>query len=332
MSGHTVTPYELTAVRKHVRLKGKEPEPLLLASIAKDRTIDLLDAIASHVEAVSAVTSSDETRAVSCVETRRDGNALLLVIAQDVSGEREVVLDGDDPQRPVVFTKGEKHVTRIHSCCMVWRPASGTAGLLLMHSPWNRGGSRASVLRLIQRAVDAEEGAKAKLHADPMIPAKALERLLRQAKATRITYSKAAGVRTEFDDNGLVTSAPAELDLVVRGSDSVPFRDALASALRKPANRQKLFTIKVRDDDADGGYREETFDDVEVAIETAAGSKTYSIAQNTVPTMGFNITSEVNHVYAGLPEDDEGRGWPALLLDGLSGRLAAIAAEVTADT
>jgi hypothetical protein len=329
MAGHMVTPYELTATRKHAR-KEKD-EKLLLAAIGKDSVIDLLDAAEAHLTSVAPVVYSDKTRTVSAVAVARDGDALGMVFASDVSGEREVVHDGAVPGRPVVFTKHDKHVTRFYSCCLLWRPPSGDAGLLLMHSPWGRGGSKANVLALVQRAVDAEKGTKAKLHADPMIPAKALDRFLRKAEATKIVYTRSTGVRSSFDDNSTTQSARAEMGLVVKGTDTLPYRDALAKALKKNASRDKLFTLRVRDETSEDGYREETFDDVYVDISTPGGNRRYSMKKDTIPTIGFNRTPEVNSVYYGLPDDDADGSWASGLLEGVMPHLIKVVGEVQAD-
>lgn len=325
MAGHIVTPYEVKAKRKHARTN--KDTLLLLASLATDRTVDFLDAVESNLVSVESLASTDGTRTVECVEVSRAGDALAMVFAADVSGEREVVHDGALPGRPVVFTKGNKHVTRFYSCCLLWRPPSGTSGILLVHSPWARGGSKAQVLKLVQRAVDCS-GAKAKISADPMIPAKALKRILRQANATKITYSRSTGVTSTFGENDVKASAQAEIDLVVKGSDSVPFRDALTRALKGTTNREKLFTVSVRDGE-DGGYKEETFEDVAIDITTPGGSRRYSMKDNTLPTMGFNLTPEFNNVYYGLPEG--GSEWAAELLAGITPHLVRRAEEVRID-
>lgn len=327
MAGHLITPYEVTATRKHAR-KEKD-KLLLLASLGKDMTIDLLDAVETNLPKVEPLTSADGTRTVECAEVRRKGDALAMIFASDVSGEREVVHDGVAAGRPVVFTKGKKHVTRFYSCCLLFRPPSGTSGILLIHSPWGRGGSKSQVVLLIQRAIDQVEGAKAKISAAPMVPAKALERILRQANATKITYTRSTGVTSTFGEARRQASAPAEIDLVVKGSTSVPFRDALAAALRATKSREKLFTVRVRDDDVDGGYREETFDDVAIDITTPGGIRRYSMKQNTLPTMGFNLTPEINSVYFALP--DGGADWPTQLLDGVVPHLEKRAREVLTD-
>jgi aspartate 1-decarboxylase len=314
LSGHTITPYDVTATRKRAK---KDKDVLLpLAAIGKDTSVDVLEAIDEHILDTAPLISADkshEFRAVGVARgTGKRSDRVLILFASDVSGEREVV---QDEQRNVVFTKDGNHVTRIYSCCLLWRPADETSGVLLIHSPWGRGGSRAQVVTLMQRAIDATDGAKAKLRADPMIPKKMLERWLRQANATKITYSKTTGVTTTFGTNR--ASAEAELDLVVKGSNSAPFRDALVAALRASANREKLYTLRVRDDD--GKYEEETFDDVAVDIATAGGVRRYSMRENTVPTVSFNMTPEFNNLYYGLPDDaDE---WPDLLVEGAAEHL-----------
>lgn len=325
MAGHVVTPYEVTATRKFAR-KNKDT-PLELASIGEGVTVDLLDAVDSNILGIEPLKSTDGSRRVTCAEMRRNNDTLAMVFAADVSGEREVVHDGADPARPVIFTKGDQDVTRFYSCCLLWRPAPGTAGILLVHSPWGRGGSRSQIVRLIQRAVDQTEGAKAKISADALVPAKILARILRQAKATKITYRRTTGITSTFGDAQERKSAPAEIDLVVKGSGSIPYRDALAAALKATANREKLFTVRVRNDD--GGYREETFDDVAIDIPTAGGTRRYSMRDDTLPTIGFNLTPEINSIYYGLP--DGGVGWPKLLLDGVVPLLQRRLTEVRTD-
>ena len=326
MAGHTLTPYEFVATRKWAR-KEKKGEHLLLASLGEDKQVDLLEVIEQNILAVEPVVSTDDTRTVRCVQVESWGDAVAIVLAAEISGEREVVRDGADAARPVTFVKGRQHLTAYYSCCVVWRPASGTEGILLMHSPWGRGGNRGELMKLLQRAVDADPDAKTKLRTNPLVPQKALARLLRRASATRIIYSKRSGIRSTFDNTN--QSAPAEMDLVVKGSDSVPYRNALAAAIRSGSDEQ-LFTVRVRDESQKGGYREEEFDDVEVDLETAGGRRRYSVKGGTIPTVGFNITPDVNNVYYRLPDDQPDR-WPTELLDGLSVVLKKTLDEVQRD-
>jgi hypothetical protein len=321
MAGHTITPYEITATRKFVRDRTKRAELLLLASLSNQATVDVLDVVAAHIEHVEPMTSTDKTKTTRCVLVRRHGDRVEMVFACDVSGEREVVIDGADPGRPVVFMKGAEHVARFLSCCVLWRPSGGTDGVLLLHSPWGRGGSKSHVINLLQRALDKEPLAKAKLHADPKVPVEELERLIRDANATKITYTKRTGITSDFVGNGTTpntASAPAEIDVVVRGSDGTPFLDAFKKALTRKADRNKLLTVKVAD--GDGGYEEQVFDDAEVELRSSAGTRTYSIKRDTIPTIGFNLTSEINSVYYALPDDAHGR-WPTELLDGIAKHL-----------
>lgn len=291
MAGHTVTPYNVTAVRKHARAKETKEKALPLASIGKDAPVDLLDAVQARLLDVEPVVSGDSSQTFRPVAIERGtgmrSDRVAMLFATDVSGEREVVHD-ESPERKVIFTKDGKHVTRFYSNCLLWRPADETAGVLLIHLPWGRGGSRAHVLKLMQRAVDATEGAKAKLRVDPMIPQKMLARWLRRANATRITYTRTTGVTTTFGQTR--ASAQAELDLVVKGSATAGFRDALTKALQASASRDRLFTLSVRDENAEGGLREETFEDVSVDIPIAGGVRRYSMRDDTVPTVGFNMT------------------------------------------
>jgi hypothetical protein len=326
MAGHTITPYELTATRKFVRDKAKRSELLPLASLSSDSTIDLLDVVEQNVLDVAGSHSSDKTRETTCVAARRNNDVVTMVFACDISGEREVVRDAESAGRPVVFTKGENHVAQFLSICMLWRPSGGTDGVLLIHSPWGRGGSKAHIIGVLQRAVDAHPDAKAKLHADPKVPADVLEQLLQRANATKVTYTRRTGITSDFSQAAAnPASAPAEMELVVRGAESLPFRDAFAAALKRKADREKLFTVKVRD--GDGGYEEQRFDDVEVEIQTGAGKRTYSIARDTIPTMGFDLTSEINAIYYSLP-DDEHSGWPETLLDEGAKHLERVLAHV----
>ena len=327
MSGHHVTPYELTATRKSVRDPAKRAEHLLLASLSPDATIDVLDAIEVNIRSIPPISNADNTRSLTCLAFARDGNYLALVFGADVSGEREQVRDGQLPGRPVVFVKDRGHVARIHSVCMVWRPTAEGSGVLLVHSPWGRGGSKGSVLTLLQRALDSNDPkAKAKLHADAMVPAKALARILRRANAAKITYRRSTGIRSTF--SGRASSAPAEIDVIVRGSATIPFRDELAQALRATANRQRLFTIRVRDDK--GEFHSETFDDVIVNIPTAGGVRQYSMRSESIPTLGYDLTREINGVYYGLPANSPD-GWTQALLDDVAPRLKRLVEEVNRD-
>ncbi len=329
MASHLVTPYELTATRQRAR-KNKDT-PLLLSALGQDVTVDLLDVVDANICSVEPYTNSDKTGSVRCVERIRSGDSISMVFDSGLSGQREVVHDGSDPNQPVVFTKNPTHVASSYSVCLLWRPPTGNSGILLMHSPWGRGGSKGQVLSLLQRAVNREELAKAKLKASAMVPAKALERILRQANATKITYSRSTGVSSTFGASRTQKSAPAELDLVVKGTNSIPFRDELTKAVKASANRDKLFSLDVRDDDAEGGYRSETFDDVTIEIPTSGGVKSYSMKNDSIPSLGFNLTSEINDVYYGLP-DGQTKDWPPLLLEGVTPLLTKVLAELDLDS
>jgi hypothetical protein len=327
MAGHTITPYELTATRKFLRDKSKKDEPLILASLSDSATVDLLTVIEKNVLKAKPSTSSDKTRETACVAVRRKGDIVTMVFACDISGEREVVRDAQAAGRPVVFTKGQKHIAQFLSICMLWRPAAGTEGVLLIHSPWGRGGSKAHILGVLQRAVNADSDAKAKLHADPKVPADVLEQLLQRANATKVTYTRRTGITSDFAvSSSSQTSTSAEMELVVRGADSVPFRDAFTNALKRKADRSKLFTVQVRD--GDGGYEEQRFDDVEVEIQTGAGKRTYSMARDTIPTMGFDLTGEINAIYYTDMPDGAEADWPETLLENGSVHMKRILDEV----
>lgn len=329
MSGHRVTPYEVTATRKHVKNEQEKGKPLLLASIAKDEALDLLDAVENHLLAVEPMVSADKSRTLLPIRALRSGDGVGMVFATDITGEREVVHDGTLPTRPVRFTKGKTDVTRFYSCSLLWRPPGGTRGLLLVHSPWSRGGSRNHILTLLQRAVDSEPAAKAKVRADAIIPASVLRRIVRNANATKITYAKQKRITSTFAKAATSsTSTQAEMDLVVKGSMTAPYRDALSNALRATANKDKdtLFTIRVGEGDE---AREETFDDVTVEFETATGSKRYSMRDESIPTASYDQTSKINAIYFGLPENAV--TWPDELLRDVIPLLTGIADEVRSE-
>lgn len=326
MAGHHLTPYDLTATRARAR-KNKD-QKLLLASLSDKTTIDLLDLISANIRTVAPVQSADGSRTVRCVAATRNDDVVRMVFAADLVGEREVVHDGDDDERPAVFEKRKTHITRYFSVATLWRPSDGETGILLVHSPWGRGGSKGQILTLLQRSVSIDPLARAKLHADPKIPGAVLRRILDTAQSTKITYLRHTGVTSEFDAAVGQKSAAAEMALVIKGSDSLPFRDALTAALRTGKSREKFFTIQVRDDDT-GDLRTETFDDVEVDVRTGGGVKTYSLRKDTFPTLGFDYTPEINAVYWALPSDEYEK-WPMGLLDGTSGVFDRLLAEVRA--
>lgn len=70
MAGHIVTPYEVKARRKHARTN--KDSLLLLASLAIDGAVDLLDAVEANLVSVEALTSMDGTR---CCEDNTAPNA-----------------------------------------------------------------------------------------------------------------------------------------------------------------------------------------------------------------------------------------------------------------
>lgn len=311
MAGHRITPYELTATRKWPHKAEDGERKLLLATeLVREGSLDVLDAIHDNLAETDPVKSHDDTRSVSCVHAVRTGDALDLVFACDVSGEREVVRDPE--QGLVVFMKGPDHVARYYSCCRVWRKSDADRGLLLVHSPWGRGGSKLQILRFLQRAVNLEEGAAAKLHANPKVPAQLLDYLMANLNATKITYVKDKSIRSRFSER-VSETAHAAVSLVVKGTDTVPFRNGLTAALTAAQNREKFFTIEVAQQD--GGYTEETFDDVEITVSNGAGETRYSMARDTIPGLGFDYTPDLTRVYLGLPSDRDDN-WPRLLLDG----------------
>lgn len=309
MAGHTVTPYQLKAKRARAR-KNKEVT-LNLAALADGTSVDLLDVLEANLPSVAAYESSDKSQLIRCeLVNACAADVVTIVFAADRLGEREVLHDTSEDSRPVVFEKGRKHAARYFMCCLVWRPTDGGDGILLLHSPWGRGGTKTQILKLLQSAVRNEPKAKAKLSADAMIPAAALSAILDRANATKITYRRETGVQSDFASVDGTKTAPASMALVVKGTNTLPYRDALGKALKDKANRSKLFVASVAD--GDGNYTEQTFDDVEVEVDTGAGKATYSISTESIPTMGYNETSEINAAYYALPEGDWGN-WPAQL-------------------
>lgn len=312
MAGHTLTPYQITATRKRAR---KNKDPLLLAAVGKDQPVDVLDALETHLVDAPPLVSTDETRQVRCVAVDRDGDLLQFIVACDIRGEREVVHDGDAADRPAVFEKNKHHVTRYYSSCLIYRSPTATEGILLVHSPWGRGGSKGQILKILQRALDCDPDVKALLHADALVPAGMLYRLLQNAKATKITYRKDAGVSSEFEQVSGRRSAPAEFALTVKGTTSLGYRDALTKALksgRGKGQEHQLFTVQVRSG-PDGEMHDETFDDVDVTIESGGTTKVYSVGRDTFPTVSTNVTTEFNSIYWALP-DGKYDQWPVELL------------------
>lgn len=309
MTGHTVTPYEISATRAHAR--SNKDVKLLLASLGEKTTVDVLDALSNSLATVDPIEPKIDSRGVRCVLTDRDGDKLWLVFAVDYIGQREIVQDGDDPAHPAVFEKNGKHISRFFSVGLIWRPDDGEEGVMLIHSPWGRGGTRSQIMTLLQRSVAATPGAKAKLHSRAMVPEAVVRRIVSNLNSTRVTYVKDTGVQSTFGANSGKKSAPAEMSITVKGSATIPYRDALAAALRSKRNRDGLFVIDVRDED--GGYTTETFDDVQIAVKTASGTREYSLRDETLPTIGFNLTPEINSAYAALPENEHAK-WPGELL------------------
>jgi hypothetical protein len=330
MSGHTITPYEIYATRIRARDEKKKQQRLLLASLSDETSIDLLDVVVANVRDVDPVVSNDSTKTTSCLmaERRRGSDRVTMVFASDYKGAREVLHDGEDASLPVVYEKRPRDVTRYYWLALLWRPPTGDTGALLVHSPWTRGGSKGHVLTFLQRAVSKVPETKAKLKANPMIPQAVLQRIMRDAKTTRISYVKTTGVTSEFDRASGKRSAPAEMDLVIKGSGSIPYRDALAAALRQAENRDKFFTVEVRG--TDGKFHEETFDDVEISVQTGSGLRTYSVRNETFPTLGFNRTPEINSVYWNLPAGDYAK-WPGALIKGTRREFDDILHDVAKD-
>lgn len=336
MALHKYTPYKITAEKLYDRGAGPAPR-LELAALGGDEPVDLLDALTSNLIGLPPVANQSKTQRMRCVDLLRTRDYLHLVFAHDYSGERELVFDvaegaeGEDDASEVVFLKEDKHVARIHSCCTIWRPSSAkddpTTGIILIHSPWGRAGSRALTGKLLQKALRQHEPKpKARLHLDPLVSDEALRRIIDTADATKIRYSKTKWLRSDFaSPNGGQQSVESEMSLIVKGADATPFRDALRGALRNSDRRSSLFTVEVRDGD---GFDEETFDDVEITFAAGSGNTTYSLAKNAVPTMGYNLSGDVQSVYAALPPEERGEDWPSLILSGLADRLQRLAREV----
>jgi len=326
MSGHRVTPYELTATRKWAK-EDEAGENLLLASVSDDKTVDLLDVVEAHIKNVPPATNADKTWELECVEVQRQKDSLSMAFAVDVSGEKETILDGSKPGRPFAFEKNQKHVSRFYSCCLLWRPPKSTEGRLLVHSPWGRGGSRVQTTRLLQRALNEEPELKVKLHAAPLVPAKLLQKFLERAKATQITYVKPKGIASTFGDATNNRTTLAHMAVVVKGSDTIPFRDALQAALKASKNRDALFSIRLRDEGAKGGYIDETFEDVLIDLDTGGGIKRYSMRTDAIPTVTFDETSEINNLYFALPENNHDI-WAKELLKGATPVLEKLLLDV----
>lgn len=337
MALHKYTPYQVTAERLNHR--GKDGAPRLeLAALGGDQPVDLLDALEANLVGLPPINNQAKTQKMRCVDVRRSGDYLHMVFAHDYSGERELVLDvaegedGGEGVAKVVFLKEDQHVARIYSCCTVWRPSSPAddpcVGVLLIHSPWGRAGSRSMTGRLLQKALRAHDPApKAKLKLDALVTDAALQNIINTADATRIRYTKSKRLRSSFaNPDGGHQSVESEMSLVVKGADATPFRDALRGALRSADKRSSLFTVEIRDGEA---FEEETFDDVEVTFTTGSGNTTYSLKKDNVPTMGYDLSSDVQSVYAILPPEERGDNWPRLILDGLVERLQRLATEVS---
>jgi hypothetical protein len=116
------------------------------------------------------------------------------------------------------------------------------------------------------------------------------------------------------------------MELVVAGSDTIPFRDALQAALKSTKNKSGLFKIRVREDGADQ-FRDETFDDVLIDLATGGGIKRYSMAKDTIPTVSFDRTPEINNLYYALPEGAD-MDWAKQLLTGVTPILEDLLFEV----
>lgn len=323
MSSHRLTPFELTATRKFVRDEKKKNQRLLLASLSTERTVDLLDEIEANAGEIEPIASNAGAKTIRPAALKRDGNFLHLAMSMDVSGEREVIYQEG---APLPILKDRQDVARLFALASVYRPDDADSGIVLFHSPWGRGGTRANLRAMLQRCLDVDKSTKAKLALAPMVPAKSVERLLRQAEATRIVYQKSKGIRSSF--NNQQKSAPAEMALVVKGSSSKGYRDSLRAAIRDVNDRRQFFTVQTRDDD--GTYTEEEFDDVAIDLVTDAGVKRYSLAEDRLPTVSFDLTADINKIYFSLPEDKPDE-WGSRLLDGVHQQLRRLIEGVHRD-
>src|SRR5262249_28228714 len=153
------------------------------ATVFERESVDLLDAIvANHVVANEpkkrprradgddeSPPKQHEHRTVHLLRAQRDGDHVDLVYAADFHGNRELEMkDGE-----VVFEKLTEHVTRIFGVASVWRHPTEPRSVLLVHTPWSRGGGSTRLIQLLTRCVRLA-GSSANIEHNPMITASEL--------------------------------------------------------------------------------------------------------------------------------------------------------------
>ncbi len=80
MSGHRITPYEVTATRKRARREEKD-HGLLLASLSDSKTVDLLDVVQDHIVGAEPLVRDDKTWQLECVGVGRQESSVSMVFA-----------------------------------------------------------------------------------------------------------------------------------------------------------------------------------------------------------------------------------------------------------
>jgi hypothetical protein len=245
---------------------------------------------------------------------KRNGDFLHFIVNYDVLGEREAVRDAADK---LVFIKRSDHVSRFLAICTLWRPVDSTEGLLLVHNPWGRG-NRGGPAKLAQQAL-TKSGTKVQLLAELLVPPKAVKAML-QHTTGRARYTAPAGIVSTFGDDDPATdptSAPGTIEFRLGG----PFARAMMNRVEKNLDKadaaEKLLTVSVRMPGVDGDAVDVRFDDLEVEVKTETGPKFYSVLDGSIPSFGFNLTSELNPIYMALDAEDDTE-WAAELLEGCS--------------
>jgi len=170
-------------------------------------------------------------------------------------------------------------------------------------------------------------GVKGKLATSPLIPPQLLDRWVRLAEATQVTYIRERVIRSPTDD-GPASSAVAEERLIVKGKAGRGFRSGVKHMLADGQDGH-ILTVRHRDEETQE-LVDEHWDDLEIQLDNGSDKRTYRLSEGTIPTAPYDRTTEFDGVYASLPDNDVA-SWPTRLHNGTVDHMSAVRARVHAE-
>lgn len=314
MAAHLVTPFIVSARRRGARDKTLLP----LSTACAPANADILTKLESHLAATKIDGTAVTPKTLTIGGVKRNGDFLHFIVNYDVLGEREAVREADK----VVFIKRSDHVSRFLAICTLWRPLDSTEGLLLVHNPWGRG-NRGGPAKLAQRAL-TDADTKVQLIVEMLVPPKAVKAMLRNTTG-RARYTAPAGIVSSFGDDD-PTSAPGTIEFRLSGPLAKAMMNRVEKNLDKADAVEKLLTVSVQMPGADSDSVDVRFEDLEVEVKTETGPKFYSVLDGSIPSFGFNLTTELNPIYMALDAADDTK-WAGELLEACSAMMEAQVVE-----